>query len=178
MFVDIYNGVSFIPAISWAEPDVTFATDSSLKGCGGICGKEYFHVTFPHQIQEQGMPIHKLEMLAVLLGVRVWGLQCAGKKVQIYCDNDACVQVINSSKTNDPFLATCLRELWFEVASYGFELRAIHLPGVENRVPDWLSRWELGREYRDLFSNFMGDEVDQYTEIKITLEMFQFSRDL
>ena len=36
MFVEKYNGVSFIPSSFWAEPDVTFATDSCLVGCGGM----------------------------------------------------------------------------------------------------------------------------------------------
>ena len=164
--------------MAWGEPDVTFATDSSLKGCGGICLKEYFHVSFPKAIRDQGLPIHKLEMLAVLLGVRIWGRYCVGKKIQIYCDNDACVQVINSSKTRDSFLATCLRELWLEVVRFGFELRAVHLPGVENRVPDWLSRWDSSDEYRELFMNYMGDEADQYAEIEILPDMFQFSGEL
>ena len=177
-FMEKYNGVSFIPAMAWGEPDVTFATDSSLKGCGGMCLREYFHVSFPKAIKDQDFPIHKLEMLAVLLGVRIWGRYCVGKKIQIYCDNDACVQVINSSKTRDPFLATCLRELWLEVARFGFELRAVHLPGVENRVPDWLSRWDSSHEYRELFMNYMGDEADQYAEIEILPDMFQFSGDL
>ena len=175
MFVIEYNGVSFIPAMSWEEPDVTFATDSSLIGCGGCCAKQYFHAAFPKSIREKGLPIHKLEMLTVLLGVRIWGQYCAGMKIQIFCDNDACVQVINSSRTKDSFLATCLRELWLEVARFGFELRAVHLPGVENRIPDWLSRWDLGQQYRDLFRNSMGEDASQYTEVKITPEMFEFS---
>ena len=101
-----------------------------------------------------------------------------GMKVQIFCDNEAVVTVINSSKTRDPFLATCIRELWLEVARNAFELRAIHLPGEENRVPDWLSRWDLENVYRERFYQFIGDESDQYTEIKISPEMFKFSGDL
>ena len=100
-----FNGVSFIPPVVWAEPDVTFSTDSCLRGCGGICGLEYFHAEFPHFIKIQKLAIHKLEMLAVLVGVRIWGKRLQGMKVQIYCDNGAAVEVINSSKTRDPFLA-------------------------------------------------------------------------
>ena len=177
-FIEDYNGVSFIPAVMWMEPDVTFATDSCLKGCGGIYFKEYFHVSFPQNIMDQQLPIHKLEMLAVLLAVRIWGRYCGGMKIQIYCDNEACVQVINSSRTKDSFFATCLRELWLEVATFGFELRAVHLPGEENRVPDWLSRWEIHPNYQELFRGFMGDEIDQYKEILILPEMFQFSGNL
>ena len=173
-----YNGVSFIPAMGWAEPDVTFATDSCLEGCGGMCFKEYFHAAFPKSIMNQKLRIHHLEMLAVLVGVRIWGKYCVGMKVKIFCDNEAVVQVINSSKTKDMFLGSCLRELWLKVAPHGFELRSVHLPGVQNRVPDWLSRWNLDKKYRELFYNFIGNETEQYIEIPILEDLFEFSGDI
>ena len=124
------------------------------------------------------MPIHKLEMLAVLIGVRIWGRSLQGLRLQIYCDNAAAVDVINSSRTRDPFLASCLRELWLEVSTYSFELRAVHLPGEENRVADWLSRWELHQKYQDQFYQFISADLDRYIDIPIAPEMFDFSRDL
>ena len=178
LFMEKFNGVAFIPPSVWDEPDVTFSTDSCLKGCGGICGVEYFHTIFPSFIQAQGLPIHKLEMLAVLIGVRVWGKSLQGLRLQIYCDNSAAVDVINSSKTRDPFMASCLRELWLEVSTYCFELRAVHLPGEDNRVADWLSRWNLDRKYQDQFHQFISAELDRYTEVHITQEMFGFSGEL
>ena len=178
MFIEQYNGVSYIPSFVWAEPDVTFATDSCMVGCGGISAGQYFHTSFPDEIAEQDLPIHRLEMLAVLVAVRLWGVYCEGMKVSIYCDNESVVQVINSSKTKDAFLATCLRELWLEVATYGFQLRAIHLPGEENRVADWLSRWECGPEYRELFYGFIAEDYNNYTEIAVGPELFKFSGEL
>ena len=68
-----FNGVSYIPPTLWNEPDVVFSTDSCLTGCGGICGQEYFHRKYPHHILEKDLPIHALEMLAVLIAVRFWG---------------------------------------------------------------------------------------------------------
>ena len=176
LFVGEYNGVSFIPSPVWFEPDVTFSTDSCLTGCGGVCGREYFHVSFPDNIKDLDLPIHKLELLAVLLGVRIWGHQCESLKLQIYCDNDASVNVINSSKTKDPFMATCIRELWLEVSKFNFELRAVHLPGVENRVADCLSRWDLHPKYKAWFDRFIGNEI--YHEVVIESEMFNFSGEL
>jgi hypothetical protein len=176
MFMDDFNGTSFIPAAIWTEPDVTFATDSCLSGCGGVCGKQYFHSAFPDEIKSQDLPIHQLEMLAVLVGVRIWGSHCRGQMVQIYCDNESVVSVINSSKTRDQFMATCLRELWLEVSKCHFQLRALHLPGEENRLPDWLSRWDRGQNYRDLFNNFIGN--DDYTEISVPSDLFNFSGNL
>ena len=173
-----FNGVSFIPPSIWDEPDVTFSTDSCLKGCGGICGTEYFHSSFPQFIQVQHLPIHKLEMLAVLIGVRIWGKSLQGLKLQIYCDNTAAVDVINSSKTRDPFLASCLRELWLEVSTYCFELRAVHLPGEENRVADWLSRWDIHQQYRNQFHQFISGDRSRYIDIPLAPEIFQFSNEL
>ena len=178
LFMAEYNGVSIIPPVIWDEPDVTFSTDSCLKGCGGICQYEYFHAVFPEAIATLNLPIHKLEMLAVLIGVRIWGHRLQGMRLQIYCDNSAAVDVINSSKTRDPFFATCLRELWLEVSKFGFELRAVHLPGEENRVADWLSRWEHDPKYRELFHQFISDEFDQFVELYIGHDLFEFSGEL
>ena len=134
MFVEKYNGVSFIPSAIWTEPDVNFATDSCLVGCGGIYAAQYFHSSFPEEIVEQQLPIHCLEMLTVLIAVRLWGASLQSLKVQIYCDNEPAVKVINSGKTKDPFMASCIREIWLEVSKHGFQLRAVHLPGEENRA--------------------------------------------
>ena len=175
MFMDTYNGVSFLPSSIWTEPDVTLATDSCLLGCGGICLDEYFHTGFPHHIDDQGLPIHCKEMLAVLIAVRVWGRRLQGLKIQIYCDNESVVTVINSGRTKDNFMASCIREIWLEVSKYSYQLRAVHLPGEENRVPDWLSRWDCGQEYRDLFYEFIADEQDKYKEIIIHSDLFAFS---
>ena len=94
-------------------------------------------------------------------------------KLQIFCDNESVVHVLNSGKTKDDFLGSCLREIWLEVSMAGFELRAIHLPGVDNRVAHWLSRWELHPKYKHEFYKYIGDEV--FVELEVTLDMFEFS---
>ena len=106
----------------------------------------------------------------------MWGSRFAGLKIRIYCDNQSVVDVINSSKTRDPFMATCLRELWLVVSKFLFELRAVHLPGEENRVADWLSRWHLDRRYQNEFMKFQSGSC--YKEIKISDKMFRFLKAL
>ena len=175
LFMTEFNGVSYIPPLVWHEPDVTFSTDSCLTGCGGICGREYFHMSYPEEIMRRQHPIHALEMLAVLVAVRFWGKYCVGGKIQIYCDNESVVRVLNSSKTKDEFLGSCLREIWLEVSKWGFELRTIHLPGVENRIADWLSRWDKHEKYREYFYQYIEDEVDGCVELNVTKDMLEFS---
>ena len=173
LFMSEFNGVSYIPPMIWNEPDVVFSTDSCLTGCGGICGREYFHRSYPSTVIEKGLAIHALEMLAVLIAVRFWGKYCVGGRIQIFCDNESVVQVLNSSKTRDAFLGSCLREIWLEVARFHFEMRAVHLPGVENRVADWLSRWDIDPKYPDNFFKYIGEDV--HAELEVTQDMFQFS---
>ncbi len=172
--MEAFNGVAFIPSPIWLEPDVSMSTDSCLTGCGGVCSHEFFHAEFPVFVSAQDLPIHKLEFLALLIGARIWGPKFSGLKIRVYCDNQSVVDVISSSKTKDSFMATCLRELWLVVSKCGFELNAVHLPGEENRVADWLSRWHLGEKYRVAFNRFSSDSA--YKEIKIHNELFQFSK--
>ena len=160
----------------WSVPDFSFSTDSSLKGCGGIAEGQYYHSVFPPSMRD--LPIHALEMMAVLIGVRIWGHLCTGMKVQIYCDNEAAVSVINSGKTKDEFMGSCIRELWLVVAKFGFELRAVHLPGVENRVADWLSRWEVHPKYQQCFYDYIENEPIQYNEIVLDTDIFMFCGEL
>ena len=177
-FIHEFNGVSFIPSPIWSEPDVYFSTDSCLRGCGGIAHDEYFHSSYPEFILKQDLPIHQLELLAVLVGVRLWGKRYAGQKIQIFCDNESAVTVINSSRTKDKFMATCLRELWLNVCCHEFELRAVHLPGEENRLADWLSRWEVDKIYSSKFNEFLVQETQVYHELHVQPDLFKFSNDL
>lgn len=151
IFLSEFNGVSLIPAMEWGEPDMVIATDASLVGCGGVCGVEYFHSVFPPEIADKRCHISELEMLTVAAGVKLWADRCKGKKITIFCDNEATVCAINSGRVRNNMMEACLRELAYTSARAGCELRAIHIPGVYNRLPDFLSRWALGVEFRHKF---------------------------
>ena len=146
-----------------------------MHGCGGISDKEYFHSSFPGFISEQGLPIHKLELLTVIVAVRLRGKRCQGLNVVVYCDNEPAVHVINSGKSRDPFMAACIREIWLVVSTNLFQLRAIHLPGVENRLADALSRWDESVSYRNSFYAFISDSVYEYVQVSVSDELFTFS---
>ena len=60
----------------------------------------------------------------------------------VFCDNLASVTVLNSGRSKDPFLLSCLRELCYISAAGEFQVRARHLEGKDNRIADLLSRWD------------------------------------
>ena len=41
----------------------------------------------------------------------------------------------------DPEIQNALHEIAFIAASHQFMIKARHISGISNRVPDWLSRW-------------------------------------
>jgi ribonuclease HI len=150
-FLEIYNGVSLIPDTIWSKPDKVFATDACLVGCGGVMENEYFHVKYPDFIKSLKLCINSLEMLTVTIALKLWANKLSGKRVLIYCDNEVTVHAINSGKVKNNFLLKNLREQRYLCALRNFEIKAVHLPGCENRIADALSRWDLSTTYAEKF---------------------------
>ena len=140
-FMEKYNGISMMPDSPWSEPDQVFATDACLEGCGGWCSGNFFHGKFPQFIMERHLHINALELLTVMVALKLWGKLFRGKRISILCDNIASVMVLNRGITRDKFQAQCLREITFITAVGEFQVRAQHIPGTDNRIPDILSRW-------------------------------------
>ncbi|CAC5387140.1 unnamed protein product [Mytilus coruscus] len=144
-FLEIYNGVSLLNLQEWTEPDEYMASDACLVGCGGVSNGQFFHCVFPDFIVQQNLHINALELLSVIVCLKLWGQK--GRKIYIQCDNMVSVQVINQGKSRSRFLQACLREICFICAIKECELRAIHIDGIDNRLPDMLSRWSLSDIY-------------------------------
>ena len=152
-FLPHYNGVSMMALESWSRPDEIFATDACLIGCGGwYCEKqEYFHAEFPAFIANMELSINALELLTIVVAAKVWGRYWRGRRIVVHCDNEVSVTVMNTGRAHNTFLQSCLRELEFAAAKGEFEIRGNHIPGIENRIPDALSRWQDGAYYREQF---------------------------
>ncbi|XP_077985110.1 uncharacterized protein LOC144439750 [Glandiceps talaboti] len=150
-FLDVYNGVYMINNSMWSHPDEI--CDACPTGGGGLCDNQYFHCEFPQYIQVNDLHLNALELLAITIAVKLWGSQWSGMRIQVLCDNQATVWVINTGRARDKFMLACLRELWLVAATYEFELRAVHIAGTENRLADVLSRWHLHPNYEREFKS-------------------------
>ncbi len=150
-FMGRFNGVSVIGTMLWSEPDEVFASDACLKGVGACTSTEFYHAPFPAFIQDQNLHINALELLGLLVAIRLWAKYWKGLRIRILCDNSTSVTVLNSGKCKDAFMLSTLREIEFCAARNGFEVKSVHIPGVDNRIPDMLSRWEIDRALRVKF---------------------------
>lgn len=167
-----YNGISILNLEEWTKPDEFIASDSCLVGCGGISGGQFFHKEFPSFIREQNLHINALELLSVIVCLKLWAIK--GKRICIQCDNQVSVFVINQGRTKSRFLQACLREICYICAVYECELRAVYIQGVQNRLPDLLSRWSLNDQYSVEFVNLTHDKM---REVYVDDDLFRFLHD-
>ena len=138
-FMEKYNGISIIWLQEVPQPDCLIATDANLTGLGGTMSQQYFRAKFPISWRKKN--IATLELLAVLAGLRIWANQLEGKYFWIHVDNEAVGTILNTGASKDPQLQSLLREIAYIAATKQFVIKAKHISGVSNRVPDWLSRW-------------------------------------
>ena len=88
----------------------------------------------------QTVSIAPKELVPIVVGVVLWGVHWAGKRICCLCDNTAVVAAVNKGAARDPMLAHLLRILAFATAVLDIQVTACHLPGVHNTSADALSR--------------------------------------
>ena len=131
------QGKSAIPPAVWT-PLTAFSTDASLEGFGMVWGSRAIAGIFTSEYDE--LDISKKEMLAVMAAIKHWFADLAGLRVKIFCDNQACVALLNNGIARSPFLATCLREIQFYLGSFNIEIKAEYIQSKQNVLADICSR--------------------------------------
>ena len=154
------------------ETDAIIRTDACLVEYGGIHGTEYFRGRFP--IADRNRNIATLEMWAVMVALKIWGEKLSGKYFWIHVDNEAVAMVLNTGSSRDQELQNVLREIALLAARHQFIIKARCIPGIENRIPDWLSRWHEPIA-RWEFRKFVRDSSIKH--IKTSCELLKYTHD-
>ncbi len=76
-----------------------------------------------------------------MVAVKLWGHCLEGKRILLYCDNEATVTVVNSGRCRDSVM------LAYETICNDCMLKGVHISGQDNRLPNILSRWHISPEY-------------------------------
>ena len=155
-FIHTYNGKSLLWLMKEPDTDAVIATDACLQGYGAIfeSEKQYGRGRIPTALQHSN--IAHLELLAVMIAVKTWGKLLKGRYFWIHVDNEAVSSILNSGASRDMTLQNILREIALIAAQHQFVIKARHIRGVDNRLPDWLSRWKKPT-YKKLFHEAIRD---------------------
>ena len=98
---------------------------------------------FPEEKQREQSFISACEMLALAVGVRLWGkfITDAGHNlVRLQSDSMVSVLSCGSDYAKSPNMAFALRELIVSELAVGLEVEVQHIPGVSNVLADAISR--------------------------------------
>ena len=137
-FLPGFNGITCIHKDIIPE-DHTLHVDASLTGLGGVWANRVYASPII-QLTQFDLKIVHLEMLNILVALRIWKFFWTHSTVRIFCENKAVVQVAESGKTKDPYLAACIRNIWLLTATYDIDLIVEHIQGTHNIIADCLSR--------------------------------------
>ena len=144
--------MTLIKSTPWLNDPFFLSTNACASGAGGYFQGQHFHTPFPgHLLEEYGHDINILELLAVMVALKLWAPALRGQRFILNCDNKNCVLSLNSGRSRTRAMQLCLREIWFLLAAFDFEIAAHHIPGTSNSLANHLSRWHLSPGHKAHF---------------------------
>ena len=124
---------------------------------------------FPYQGVFRDYSIVHLEILNIIVACKIWAPQWENKKIQIFCDNLAVVEVLTSGRTRDETLATCAHNIWLLPAQFNIHFTFSHIAGVQNTIADLVSRWGNIQHDWCKLQNLCPDHIGVDSNIDLTL---------
>ena len=148
-FLVSWHGRSFFLSPHWAPlPDFQLTTDAAGSlGCGGVLGVHWFALSWPAELAHQHITFKELFPIAV--SFLLWGKLWTSRRILLFCDNEAVVNIVNSGTSRDEGVMFLLRRMFLLAAQGSFAFHASHLLGRINRLADALSRFRF-QEFHQL----------------------------
>ena len=106
LFLSQYNGVTYYHQ---TQCHSQMHLDASLTGLGAVFQNMVYSLPLPRGYM--GYSIVHLEILNIVVACKVWANHWANKKIHIWCDNQAVVEVLTTGKCRDNTLAVCARNI-------------------------------------------------------------------
>ena len=121
------------------NPRFSVTTDASGSwGCGAFSGTQWFSLKW--NINAASLHITVKELLPITMAAALWGAKWRGQSVQVWCDNEAVVTILNQGTSKDLEVMHSIRCLAIITAKWEFYLFASHIKGQLNTAADALSR--------------------------------------
>ncbi|KAK3745292.1 hypothetical protein QZH41_013949 [Actinostola sp. cb2023] len=169
-----------------ATTDLEVTSDAAgAVGYGAYYNGDWFNGRWsPCQLQYS---IAYKELFPVVIAAHVWGHTWARQHVLFRSDNEAVVFILLSRTSRVPGIMRLVRSLLMAAAQFNFTFSAQHIPGIQNKVADALSRfhwqvfWQLVPKAREPLSTAEraehdenegppGDQLDTDERLSRTLE--------
>ena len=144
-FLDRYNGITYFRALKITQSNVIhMASDASKLGFGAVFGKRWIQAAYP--LNWQAYHITVLELYPIYVMMTIFGQLMKNSNILFHCDNSAVVAIINKQSSKDKTIMGIVRPLVMQLIKHNINLRSIHIPGVDNLLPDKISRFQTTPE--------------------------------
>lgn len=142
-FLSGFNGRSFFLSVDWANSHhLKLYTDASdTIGFGAVFGGHWCYGEWPASWRHRNIAF--LEFYPIVLSLHLWGHTIKNQRVLFFTDNEALVHVINKQTCRDKDLMFFVRKLVLVCLNYNICFKAKHVPGLQNKLADSLSRLQL-----------------------------------
>ena len=155
-FLEFFNGTSYYEQQPWVDSNsISLYTDSAggeSLGCAAIYGKEWVMLQWPKEWKGQFVlkDITFLELVPISLAFHLWGGELCHKRIVLYTDNMALVNILNKKTSKSKRVMQILRPLVLRAMLYDIQFKACHIEGKSNKLADLLSRQKVA-EFHQLF---------------------------
>ena len=136
-FMPLFNGVSMLPKHQIDEVHI----DASNVASGIAFRGDWLYTCWELDWPEVApLHINFKEVLSVVLAARRWGHLWANSRVTILTDSECAKYIIKNGTTRNDIVMKYMRELFWASAIYNFEICPVYIRGVDNILPDTISR--------------------------------------
>ena len=151
----------FIETVSIDAEQIDMYSDASGNyrlGFGAYCGPEWTYGQWDYEFCSRNKPsIEYLELFGVLVAVLNWIKIFENRRIILFCDNEAVVNMINGSSSKCKNCMVLIRLLTAESIIRNVRIIARHVGTKQNGKADALSRLDFGRFWK-LTGNSMNQE--------------------
>ena len=152
---------SFMDSVSFNAEQLDMYSDASGNyslGFGAYCGTEWTFGQWDTEFCQANTPsIEYLELFTLLVGVLNWIKLYGNRRIILFCDNEAVVNMVNGSSSSCKNCMVLIRILTAESMHRNVRIYARHVGTKDNGKADALSRLDFNRFWR-----LAGDSMNEY----------------
>ncbi len=139
--IDTHNGITLFPQ-DWSDASVLeLWTDASNAAAAAVFENDWFVIPFVGDSKWMvEKPIHWRELYAVVKCIKTFARRLANRRIVLHVDNQVACHSINNGTCKCPDMMELIRSMYYVLAQYGIECRAMYIPSEQNTRADALSR--------------------------------------
>lgn len=136
-FMRTFNGVVYYNCAETHHVHV----DACNTASGAFWAGDWQYSVFSEDMPKaKNLHINYKEVVGAVQGVQRWARFYRDSSVIIHTDSMTTKAILNRGRSRHPYINKLLRQMFWLCAKYNFSVRAIHVPGLLNTIPDTVSR--------------------------------------